>query len=145
MTSQFNLAKIVKVCDRLANVRRGGKNDMYREEHKAFKEAVYIPDLCNFIEARISKCLDWMGQDIYNVVNSEPFDTYHVVDKLNCMNEGEWKKLEPNWVCVDELDMVAPRSNCVLDNSKASKLYKLHTEDEILNMVCNSINGVQGV
>jgi len=105
----------------------------------------YIPDLCNFIEALITKCLDWMGQDIYNVVNSEPFDTQHVVHKLNYMNEGEWKRLDPNWVCVDELNMTAPRSNCVLDNTKASKIFKLHTEDEILNMVCNYNNGIQGV
>lgn len=32
---------IIKLVDRLANVRRGAKNDMYRKEHASFKEALF--------------------------------------------------------------------------------------------------------
>ncbi|PSU20565.1 HD domain-containing protein [Photobacterium kishitanii] len=46
------LALIVKVCDRLANVRSSSQSSprhykMYQHEHPAFKEAVYRPDLCD--------------------------------------------------------------------------------------------------
>ncbi|MEC6898559.1 HD domain-containing protein [Photobacterium piscicola] len=46
------LALIVKVCDRLSNVRSSRKSSphhykMYQHEHSAFKEAVYRPNLCD--------------------------------------------------------------------------------------------------
>ncbi|MCD9521472.1 HD domain-containing protein [Photobacterium carnosum] len=46
------LALIVKVCDRLANVRSSSKSSprhykMYQHEHSAFKDAVYRPGLCD--------------------------------------------------------------------------------------------------
>ena len=34
---------IIKLVDRLANVRRGTKNDMYRKEHDGFKAAIFDP------------------------------------------------------------------------------------------------------
>ena len=37
-------AAILKLADRLANVRNGAKNDMYRREHPEFKRALYNPD-----------------------------------------------------------------------------------------------------
>jgi hypothetical protein len=103
----------------------------------------YIPDLCNFLDNLIEKSTNWIGQDIYNVVNSEAMTTKDVVDQLNQMNEGNWKKLTPNWVPIEDLNIIAPRSNCVLDNTKALGIYPLHTETEILNMVCNFNNGVE--
>lgn len=42
-------ALIVKAADRLANVRRGGKLNMYRKEHDAFKKAAYRSGLCDKI------------------------------------------------------------------------------------------------
>ncbi|SMY33838.1 GTP pyrophosphokinase rsh [Photobacterium malacitanum] len=46
------LALIVKVCDRLANVRSSSKSSprhykMYQHEHPAFKQAVYRSGLCD--------------------------------------------------------------------------------------------------
>ncbi len=46
------LALIVKVCDRLSNVRSSYKSSprhykMYQHEHAAFKKAVYRPGLCD--------------------------------------------------------------------------------------------------
>jgi (p)ppGpp synthase/HD superfamily hydrolase len=34
-------AVLIKLCDRLANVRRRSKNDMYRREHPEFRAALY--------------------------------------------------------------------------------------------------------
>lgn len=39
-----DIAIIVKLADRIANVEAGSKNDMYKEEHKAFKEALFVID-----------------------------------------------------------------------------------------------------
>jgi len=36
---------IIKLIDRLANVRRGAKNDMYRKEHDGFKAALFDPTI----------------------------------------------------------------------------------------------------
>ncbi len=37
-------ATLIKLCDRLHNIQRGGKIDMYRKEHHTFKCALYHPD-----------------------------------------------------------------------------------------------------
>lgn len=44
---EFNIALIVKAADRLANVREGQKNDMYRKEQDKFKEVYFKPGLCD--------------------------------------------------------------------------------------------------
>lgn len=44
---QHNVALIVKAADRLANIREGGKNGMYRREHVPFREAAYRAGLCD--------------------------------------------------------------------------------------------------
>lgn len=89
----------------------------------------YIPDLCGFVMALIESDVEWKNQDIYNVVNSAPLST-KVVTELMFMA----KKHNPDWKFVDisEIPIVAPRSNCVLDNSKADSIYLLRTEFEIL-------------
>lgn len=43
----YNDAILVKVADRLANIRNGAKNDMYRKEHPDFFHAAYRPGLCD--------------------------------------------------------------------------------------------------
>lgn len=43
---EYYLALRVKAADRLANISRLTKNDMYAKEHEAFKRAVYRPGLC---------------------------------------------------------------------------------------------------
>lgn len=55
--TELNTALIVKVADRLANVRRGGKNDMYREEQDAFRKAAYRPGLCDELWEEIERLL----------------------------------------------------------------------------------------
>lgn len=91
----------------------------------------YLPDLCNFLDILIG--VDtvgfWVGQDIYNVVNSEPLTTKEVCEIMK--SSGKENK---NWKFVDteSLQMRAPRSNCVLDGSKVDSLYKMRTETEII-------------
>ncbi|MEN6290795.1 MAG: hypothetical protein ABFD07_02105, partial [Methanobacterium sp.] len=95
----------------------------------------YIPDLCWFVFELLENCDDWKGQDIYNVVNSEPLSTFDVVNILNSRKNEIWGEVTPNWVNISDLNLAAPRSNCVLDNTKASKIYNFRTETEILNLV----------
>jgi dTDP-4-dehydrorhamnose reductase len=104
----------------------------------------FIPDLCGFVESLMVNCESWKGQDIYNVVNQDPLTTYDVIKILNDGNKGNWNNLDPRWIALCELDTVAPRSNCVLDNTKASKFYKFKTETEFMNMIMNNINGIRG-
>lgn len=91
----------------------------------------YLPDLCNFLDILIG--VDtvgfWVGQDIYNLVNSEPLTTKEVCEIMK--SSGKENK---NWKFVDvaSLQMKAPRSNCVLDGSKVDSLYKMRTETEII-------------
>lgn len=107
----------------------------------------FIPDLCGFIDTMLDQPNSWWGgkQDIYNIVNPEPLATYDVVELLNKGNEGGWRKLDPKWITLSELDTVAPRSNCVLNNNKASKLYQFKTETQFMWMIMNNINGNSAV
>lgn len=109
----------------------------------------YIPDLCGFVEELIRVTDNhkgsWVGQDIYNVVNPQPYSTKEVIGYLNSMNEGNWSKLNPNWVKIEDLDITAPRSNCILNNHKADEIFELHSEYEVMTMVCNYNNGIQGL
>lgn len=90
----------------------------------------YIPDLCNFIQNLIDKeCSYWKGQDIYNVVNSNPLSTEEIT---KIMTKHGFKN--PNWKFVDvsSLNILAPRSNCVLNGEKANKIYQMRDEIDIL-------------
>lgn len=53
LTRDHDVALIVKAADRLANVRAGGKVDMYRKEHAAFRAACYREGLCPEIWAEL--------------------------------------------------------------------------------------------
>lgn len=55
--AEHQLALIVKAADRLANVRAGGKNDMYRKEHTDFGQAVYRHGLCDPIWEELNQIL----------------------------------------------------------------------------------------
>lgn len=59
---QYRPALLVKVCDRLANLRAGkagnpGLLKMYRKEHTAFKDAAYVPGLCDRLWNEIEEIL----------------------------------------------------------------------------------------
>ncbi len=134
------------ICNDLTNPRNYLKKIMdYPNLVNYINSKTYIPELCMFVEALIDIKEPWIGQDIYNVVNPSPFDTKEVVGHLNRMNEGNWKPLEPKWVEIEDLDIVAPRSNCVLSTKKADTIFKMSPEHIMMNMVCNYNNGIAAV
>jgi dTDP-4-dehydrorhamnose reductase len=95
----------------------------------------YIPDLCIFVNKLISNPnTHWDKQDIYNVVNPEPLDTKALAEIMNSYKEGN-----PNWefVPIDEIPIVAGRSNCILNNEKAMKIHPMRSEKLILQEVLN--------
>lgn len=131
------------ICNDLNNDRNYLKKIMnYPNLINVLNSKTYVPELCGFVDALLQKSDSWIGQDIYNVVNPNPLKTENVIHHLNRMNEGNWNVLSPNWVDISELSIKAPRSNCVIDNSKAAKLYNFSSESIVLNMVCNYNNGV---
>lgn len=131
------------VCNDLTNPRNYLKKIMEYPNLIDYKNSkTYIPELCGFIKALLEADIDWIGQDIYNVVNQDPLYTQQVTCQLNNMNTGNWNKLSPNWVELKDLDITAPRSNCVLNNTKASQIFKFSDEKTVLNMVCNFNNGI---
>lgn len=91
----------------------------------------YIPDLCIFIDNLIQYDSVQLttGQDIYNVVNSEPLWTSELCKLMKSydVNNENW-----SFVDISKLDIKAPRSNCVLSGEKANKVYKMRTESEII-------------
>jgi dTDP-4-dehydrorhamnose reductase len=86
-------------------------------------------DVSLFIKTLIDKEMIPNGQDIYNVVNGDPLYTSSVVD---IMQECGYNN--PNWkfVPLSDLDIVAPRSNCQLNNIKALTVYPLRSEKDAL-------------
>jgi len=90
----------------------------------------YIPDLCRFIQYFIDQNHRWNG--IVNFVNPEALTTTEVIGIL-----AKSGKTNPNWKFVDtkELNLLAPRSNCVLSTKKFESLFpdfKLTTEKEAI-------------
>ncbi len=96
----------------------------------------YIPDLCEFTNELIHQIFikGISSHEIYNIVNPEPLSTSDVVDIMKKYNRDN-----PNWkyVPISEIPIATGRSNCVLDNTKASKILKFRTEREILEEVLN--------
>jgi len=95
----------------------------------------YIPDLCIFVNKLITNPkTQWTDQDIYNVVNPEPLDTKSLAKIMNSFGEGN-----PEWefVPIENIPIIAGRSNCVLNNEKAMKIHNMRSEKEILQEVLN--------
>lgn len=90
----------------------------------------YIPDLCSFIDALLRKeDLEWIEQDIYNIVNKNPLHTSELIEVLK-----HYGFENPNWKLVDmkDIPIVAPRSNCVLNGSKVDQIFEMKTEKQAL-------------
>jgi dTDP-4-dehydrorhamnose reductase len=88
----------------------------------------YIPDLCKFVDALLDT-KNWVGQDIYNVVNPNPLNVSEIMKvfvKNNLVNP-KWKIIP-----LDKLDTLAPRSNCVLDSTKVQTIYKMRDEMDVI-------------
>jgi len=136
------------ICYNLTNPRNYLKKIMEYPNLINYKNSkTLIPELCLFVQELLTNDnINWYnGCDIYNVVNPDPLTTMEVVDHLNYMNEGNWIMMNPNWVKIEDLHIVAPRSNCILDNTKADNIFKLSPEKIAMNKVCNYNNGIQGI
>lgn len=118
------------ICTTLDNSRNYiSKILKYPKLIDAVNSKTYIPDLLGFIDAILrSKYVNWgKHRDIYNVVNGGALSTKEVVRILN----SKGIELTPEWVEIKDLPISAPRSNCVLDNTKASEIFKLKEEKDI--------------
>lgn len=91
----------------------------------------YIPDLCGFISTLLDKKGNdiWLNKEIYNIVNPSPLWTNEVCDIMKDygFHNQNWK-----YVALNRLEIATSRSNCIMNNEKASKIYKFKTERESL-------------
>lgn len=94
----------------------------------------YIPDLCIFVDNLIQydNLNPIFGQDIYNVVNP---DALWTSDLCKLMGSCGVRNTKWSFVDISQLDIKAPRSNCVLSSEKANNVYKMRTESEIIKEV----------
>ena len=90
----------------------------------------YIPDFCEFVEKLLEqKTGFWASRETYNVVNPEPLDTKEICKIMEGygLHNSQWK-----FVPIEDLKIVAGRSNCVLDAMKVEKIHKMKTETEAI-------------
>lgn len=121
------------ICDDLTNPRNYlHKILKYPKLIDKRNSKTYIPDLCKFIGELLYADRGIKTDGIYNVVNDNPLTTKRVIQIINSFNKIQW---HPEWVNEEDLNLKAPRSNCVLDNTKATQFMKFMTEEEVLEKV----------
>ena len=102
----------------------------------AVNSKTYIPELVDFIATLIEE--ERKGHDTVHFTNPEPLDTGGVID---LMRSFELENLNWSWVDIEELDLAAGRSNCILDTTKVKEEYgyTLSTEAEALKKALAAI------
>lgn len=100
----------------------------------------YIPDLCNFIEFIVNKNISTSSIGVINFVNPEAQDTKFVTDIMKSYNieNKNWK-----FVDIKDINITAPRSNCVLSIDKLNMLFpdfELQTEESAIIQALSNIN-----
>jgi dTDP-4-dehydrorhamnose reductase len=89
----------------------------------------YLPDLCNFIEYIVDNNINANKIGVINFVNPEAKDTEFLVERMKVFNSYQNK----NWKFVDikDINITAPRSNCVLSIEKLRAMFpEFHIETE---------------
>jgi len=99
----------------------------------------YVPDLCNFINHIITRKVNAHKIGIINLVNPDAKDTKYLVDRMKAHNldNKEW-----NFVNIEDIDIKAPRSNCILSIAKLKAMFPefhIESEDVAIEMALNSI------
>jgi dTDP-4-dehydrorhamnose reductase len=99
----------------------------------------YIPDLCRFVNYIIDSDIQCNDIGVINFVNPSAKNTTEVVEALTAHD-----LVNPNWkfVDVEELNLAAPRSNCVLAIDKLKKLFpefKINTEQQAFELALSNI------
>lgn len=98
----------------------------------------YISDLCNFIEYIIVNNIIVNKVGVINFVNPGAKDTKYIVSRMKLF--GYENK---NWKFVDlkDIDIKAPRSNCILSIDKLQKMFPdfyIETEENAINMALSN-------
>ena len=99
----------------------------------------YIPDLCNFIDYLVTNKINVNKIGVINFVNPEAKDTKYLVDRMKAHNidNKDW-----NFVSISDIDIKAPRSNCVLSIEKLRTMFPdfhIEPEDVAIEMALNNI------
>lgn len=123
-------------CDTLNDRSYLTKIHKYDNLISAVNSKTYIPELVDFIEQLIED--ERKGHDVVHFTNPEPLETAGVVEIMKdagLVNEN-W-----SWVDIEELDLAAGRSNCILDTTKVKEEYgfTLLTEAEALRKALAAI------
>jgi dTDP-4-dehydrorhamnose reductase len=100
----------------------------------------YLPSLCEFIEYIVDRNINASSIGVINFVNPEAKDTQFLVDRMKVFNSYQNK----NWKFVDikDINMAAPRSNCVLSIEKLRTMFPdfyIETEAEAIEMALANI------
>jgi dTDP-4-dehydrorhamnose reductase len=94
----------------------------------------YIPDFCNVVSLLIDRYDGryYTSRQIFNVVNPSPLYTREVCEIMQKYGRQNnyWK-----FVPMSDLQIVAPRSNCVLNGDKLNQIYQMKTETEALEEI----------
>lgn len=99
----------------------------------------YLPDLCNFIQYIVANKVNANKIGIINFVNPDAKDTKYLVDRMKAHNldNKDW-----NFVNIEDIDIKAPRSNCVLSIEKLRTMFPdfhIEPEDVAIEMALNNI------
>jgi dTDP-4-dehydrorhamnose reductase len=100
----------------------------------------YLPDLCNFIEYIVDNSINANKIGVINFVNPEAKDTEFLVERMKFFNSYQNK----NWKFVDikDINITAPRSNCVLSIDKLKSMFPdfhIETEANAIEMALTNI------
>lgn len=123
-------------CDILHDRSYLTKIHKYDNLIQAVNSKTYIPELVDFIETIVED--ERKGHDVVHFTNPDPLATTSVVD---IMRGFELENLNWSWVDIEELDLAAGRSNCVLDTTKVKQEYgyTISTEADALKKALAAI------
>lgn len=99
----------------------------------------YIPELCEFINTIIKENRNCNDIGVINFVNPDAQSTKYIVGQMISSNLNN-----PKWSFVDiqELELAAPRSNCVLSIDKLKRLFPeftISTEEQAISKALANI------
>ena len=99
----------------------------------------YLPNLCNFIQYIIENKVNANKIGIINFVNPDAKDTKYLTERMKAhsLDNKEW-----NFVNIEDIDIKAPRSNCVLSIEKLKTMFPdfhIEPEDVAIEMALNNI------
>lgn len=100
----------------------------------------YVPDIARLIEYLIKKQVKISTINKLNFVNPNPLNTMDIVRNLR-----DYNFVNPNWkfVPIKDLNIIAPRSNCVLSIDKLKSIapdFEMNSEETIVKRALDNIS-----